>query len=717
MSNIIYDEKSYSDTAVNPIGAYPWLRFDAELFIREEAFLNGAYCFANHSSMGRCFARANVHQRLHGRYQRGHLSAFQLEVGGCLFYDGWEFISQSGEDSAHMVVLRHTRIPVEVTLHTALDGTSFIERSMTVKNVGDAPLALTGAYPFAGILFCENTGQGLTAESLRGDFELGSFTDAHVFNEGHFTWQKMQKGTLRIGDSYSGYNPQTFYVKSGATGEIFVVKSEFTMHWSAEFTRLGDYISARPYGYFEDYVHMRVGIDSRSGITSLAAGESLKTPSVHFSCLMGGLDACVNKLFEHLRRSAMPKQRGDLAHPISYNHTGYTQNAQITKELLMEEAEVAASAGIDIFLVDAGWFGDEKRTWPEVIGDWHENPALEKSGGLRSVFDHARELGMKCGLWLPIEIIGLTSETAAEHPDWLLKRDGAPMGCLDITKPEVEEHMYETVTGAIEKYGLDCWRIDGGLSAAPTGLFGGFPESHMWRYYDKLYALFERIQARYPDLYMENCSGGGGRPDLGMMRRFHWTQVSDNWTPLHQLKILNGMTLALPPEQCMCLIGAINMKSSDIDFLVRTGMMGHMCASGIFPYVSKSNAAGLERWRHAAAVYKNKIRPIIGECSVYHHTPAQDQMEPGEWVALEYAAKDKSSAVAAIFRLPDEKSGIYRFVPKGLSVAKRYRVTFDNSGESVAMDGYRLAEDGISVRIGGTMSSELLVMDEEPASP
>ena len=711
MKNIIYDAEAYSDTTANPIGAYPWLRFDAELFIREEAFLNGSYLWANHSSMGRCFARANVHQRLHGRYQRGHLAAFQLEVNGGLLYDGWEFVSQGGEDNAHEVTLRHTHIPVEVVLHTSLDGSSFVERSMTVKNTGGAPLALTGVYPFAGILFCENTGQGLSAESLRPDFELGSFVDAHVFNEGRFAWQTLPKGTLCLGNQYSAYNPQAFYVKNTATGEIFVVKSEFTMHWAAEFTRLGDYLSIRPYGHFEDYVHMRIGIDAKHGITFLAPGESIRTPAVHFSCLVGSLDTCVNKLFEHLRSSVLPAQKGELMHPISYNHTGYTQNAQITRELLMEEVEVAASAGIDIFLVDAGWFGDEKRTWPEVIGDWYENPVLEKSGGMKSVFEYAKSLGLKCGLWLPIEIIGLTSETAKLHPDWILTKDGAPIGVLDITKPEVEEHMYNTVTGAIEKYGLDCWRIDGGLPVSPTSQNGGLTESHMWRYYNRLYAFFERIQKRYPGLYMENCSGGGGRPDLGMMRRFHWTQVSDDWTPLHQLKILNGMTLALPPEQCMCLVGAINMKGSELDFLTRTGMMGHFCASGVFPYVKKSNEAGLKRWQHATALYKEKIRPIIGECSVYHHTPEQNQIEFGEWVVLEYVSKDKNNAVAAIFRLPGAKEGTYRFVARGLSAAKDYRVTFDNSGEGVVIPGYILSGEGLPVRVDAAMASELLVLE------
>ena len=210
---------------------------------------------------------------------------------------------------------------------------------------------------------------------------------------------------------------------------------------------------------------------------------------------------------------------------------------------------------------------------------------------------------------------------------------------------------------------------------------------------------------------MENCSSGGGRNDLGVMSRFHFTQLTDKWSPASQLKILNGMTMALPPESCEVLLGAINDGVADIDFMLRIGLFGHMDLTGIFPSMDERQATARERWRHAVALYKTFVRPLLATCRVFHHTSVQRQTEPGDWVVLEYAGQDRRRAYAGVFCLSGGGDNAYRLYPKGLDAGRQYRVTFDTAGYVREMDGGALIDGGLRVPVTGSFTSELILFE------
>ena len=138
--------------------------------------------------------------------------------------------------------------------------------------------------------------------------------------------------------------------------------------------------------------------------------------------------------------------------------------------------------------------------------------------------------------------------------------------------------MERTIVDIIERYELDCFRLDYNISVGEGGevVRGGYAENTLWRYYDALYGIFDRIHQRFPNLLLENCSSGGGRMDLGMLSRFHWTQLTDKWSPAPTLKIVNGTTLCLPPERCETILGAIAEGVADLNFMLRVGLFGHM---------------------------------------------------------------------------------------------------------------------------------------------
>ena len=357
-------------------------------------------------------------------------------------------------------------------------------------------------------------------------FTLGRFRSTDALVEGGFDWESLPDGALRVETLHgqSGWGMPFFIVKNEVTQEVMVGHFAWSGNWQIEF--FNDHEPARGVSKLarsDARLYFRVGLAGPPPLRVLSPGESVSTPAVHLGYLYGDLDICVQASHEHLRRSVAPKLPEGLEHPVGCNHTGYTLNAQITEQQLFEEVDVAADVGCELFIVDAGWFGDATHRWGQLVGDWEESPLLPQ--GLKPVFDRAHEKGMLCGLWVEAERVGGASKIVGAHPDWQMQRRGETIPQLDLAKPEVAQHMEDTIVRLVEKFELDCFRLDYNIRVGEGSEAerDGFVESTMWRYYDALHGIFDRVRQRFPNLILENCSNGGGRMDLGMMSRFHWT--------------------------------------------------------------------------------------------------------------------------------------------------------------------------------------------------
>src|SRR5207302_1376362 len=131
---------------------------------------------------------------------------------------------------------------------------------------------------------------------------------------------------------------------------------------------------------------------------------------------------------------------------------------------------------------------------------------------------------------------------------------------LDLTQPVVATWFEGEINRVVDELDLDLFRLDFNIDAWEGGQrrHGEFVENTLWRYYEVLYGVFDRLRARFPRLILENCFYGGGRTDLGIVSRFHTTWISDDAQLPRSLAILNGMTLALPPELCNRISGYMN---------------------------------------------------------------------------------------------------------------------------------------------------------------
>lgn len=172
--------------------------------------------------------------------------------------------------------------------------------------------------------------------------------------------------------------------------------------------------------------------------------------------------------------------------------------------------------------------------------------------------------------------------------------------------------------------------------------------------------------------------------------------------------------MALPPEYVDRLfgMGQSGYLRGDIDFQARLVLFVHPTLGWINPIGSRPNPVQLTRIRHAVDLYKSFVACSIAQVGfTYHHTPTAFGREPHGWGALELGARDRSRAIAGVFRLSGPVEPEYRLRPRALDFSRRYRVTSDNAGQSAVVDGFTLSTFGIPIRLDSALTSELLFFE------
>jgi alpha-galactosidase len=649
------------------------------------------------------------------------MHAFGLEIDGQSLHFGWELVSikadqKDEERSGSVVELKSTIRPVNVRVHTEADGTGFITRWLEIKNTAEKPAALSAVFPMSGLLLraskCPDA-YGSHWKELMGKespvFKLGYMSERTWGQEGAFIWQELPNTPLRIESRLgkSGHGAPFFIVKNEATGEHAVGGLEWSGNWAIEFTC--DQSSTA-----DAWLGFKAGPVAPGPLRVVAAGETVTSPKVHIGVLFADFDGSVQAWHRHLRKSVLlshPEGKGLL---INCNHWSYYEH-EITEDRLKSEIDAGAETGAEVFVIDAGWYGNKGAQWWTTTGDWTCGDRLPN--GLEPVFDYAKKKGLLYGMWFDLERRGSESKVAKEHPEWFLKCYGRETGHgdIDLTNPEAQKWLESRIAGVIEKYKLDLFRLDYNTYPYEGGQTqrDGYMENHQWRYYEFVYGMYEHLRKKFPKIILENCAGGGGRTDIGMMSRFHYTQITD-WAVLPRVvKIVNGATIALPPERIdhTTGVGQNAHIRGDLDTQMRHVLLGHITLIGFYPSKEERNPAQMQRVKHHVEIYKNFIRPFMPSCRVYHHTPVISGKEPQGWCVLEYVAEDDSRAVISLFRLAGESTSEFRVYPRGIALDKKYRIAFDNEGSTIEKYGEEVRSKGINIAVGHALGSELLLFE------
>jgi alpha-galactosidase len=498
-----------------------------------------------------------------------------------------------------------------------------------------------------------------------------------------------------------------FIVRNNATGEHFIGQLAWTGGYSFEFdlnTEVRDSAAALTF---------RSGPDARPPQRVIAPGETVATPEMHLGLTFGDFDTAIQAMHTHLRRSVfMPQPRGRGGWVIS----GIGPEVEITPDEVIHAIDTAAQVGAEVFFIDASWHTPPKGNWWTTVGDWNVDRQRFPQG-LKPFRDRAHAAGMLWGLWMDADRIGNESRVAKEHPQWLAmnyegKREMG--GLLDLTNPEVAKWMENQIARVIEENQLDFFKLDYNTDPGVgiKTLRDGFIENGYWRYYEALYGVYDRLRARFPNVVFENCAGGGGRTDIGMVRYFAHTDDTDWQIAPRSFMITNGMTMALPPEYVDRLIGGQSgYTTADFDFQSRLLLFHVPKFAFLVPRGAQANPLLIQRAKRWADVYKNFVRPFMNTGRIYHHTPEVSGLDPHGWGVLELASNDRTRGICGLFHLSAPTEPEYRLRLRGLDTSRRYRVTLDNSSQTAEVDGFTLMKEGITVRLEGALTSELLLFE------
>jgi alpha-galactosidase len=645
--------------------------------------------------------------------------AFGLQVDGQDLAWDWQWIAahriETGPHPQGVLELRHAKSPVTVRVHTILDGTAFLRRWLEIRNEGSTPCGLSAVEVWSGVLACGREAFP-EAEKLKTPYSLGWFAGHNWAREGRFVWEALTNGVARrlaMRGPYgtSGYQCPYFLLRrEGPQERYYIVSLAWSGPWQAEV--LSD-------AMLYQILHVRMGLAGPAPLRVLVAGETAVTPAIHIGAVAGDFDACVQATHAHVRRSVVPATPVRHRLPAIECNSWTRAGMHVTEASMLDDIAAAHPLGCRIYMQDAGWYGgstakaEERKmaVYPLYMGDWEPGPWFPR--GFAPGREALRARGMLFGLWIEPEGVGTRSAVAARHPEWLARKDGQPVPPvaerlnLDLAHPAAAKWLRNELRRIIRDYGVDILRLDGAPMSATVGerVVEGRVENSAWRHVEALYSVLEEISREFPDLLIENCCGGGGRNDWGMMSRTHWAQLSDESRPAETLQILNGMTVFLPPELGLNIIGAM-IQGQEIDVGTDT-LYRILMLSRLVLLPPRAEPDWDRKTRHYLTLYNEFIASLLPTCRVFHHTPVirLEGEEPAKVCIIEYAAPDASRAAVWAFQFADGRRRATVW-PRGLEPTCRYRVTTDNAGVTSEQRGADLNSQGIEVELAGVLGSE-----------
>ena len=605
------------------------------------------------------------------------------------------------------IVLRHATLPLEIEARYGAWGeTGVITRELHLANRGTTPIRIE------------------SSPSLSLDLPAGEYSLRYLYGgwgqERQLAVEPVGAGARRFdqtrGRSAHGYIPW-LSLRNERSGIEYIAELAWSGNWSMEIERHPGAAAAR----LRDQplaVRMEMRHDF-GGSLALAPGDEFALPRVALTASTGTLDDAANQMHRWQRAHVMPRSATNTPLLVQFN-SWYPYGAAVTAENMMRAADAAAALGAEVYIMDSGWYtsGD----WTRTLGDYQANRQAFPNG-IEELAAHVRRLGMKFGLWVEIENVGLQSRIYREHPDWCLPYLGKPAiawdRCqLDFAKPEVRRWARATIDRLVRDNGLQWLKIDYNIDVGerfdPAG-----PDRAGRRLHDHIVAFYEfldELRAAYPALVIENCSSGGLRFDTGIMAHAHTTWVSDNVDPVASLQLGWGCTLQFPAELCNhWMVGDRDNGEVDQskpagwwDYLFRVPMTGQF---GISSRITEWGEPLRQRAVENIALYK-RIRSTIAGADVYHLTPAPGLERPRGWMGIQYVAPGGGRSVVLAYRLAGGARDTTLLL-RGLDPAREYDVALD--GRTVRrMPGRALAAEGLSVSLDEEWRAAVIELAARP---
>lgn len=491
--------------------------------------------------------------------------------------------------------------------------------------------------------------------------------------ERHMERRPVKPGGTRIesrrGSSSHQFNPFAALLRPGATehsGEVFgfsfVYSGNFLME--AEVDQFG-------------MTRVIAGINPFDFGWLLEPGASFQTPEVVMVYSKEGLGG-MSRTYHRLYRKRLC--RGvfrDKERPILVNNweaTYFNFNADKIEEI----ARAGAELGIELFVLDDGWFG-KRNDDTSSLGDWIVD-RNKLPNGLEDLAKRVNRLGLQFGLWVEPEMISPNSDLYRAHPDWCLhvpgrrRTEGRRQLILDLSREDVRDYLFQVLSQVFSSAPIayvkwDMNRNMTEIGSAVLGVERQFETAH--RYMLGLYELMERITSAFPHILFESCSGGGGRFDPGMLYYMPQTWTSDDTDAVERLKIQYGTSIVYPVSAIGAHVSAV--PNHQVHRFTSLDMRGNVAMSGNFGYeldLTKFSEEERKIVKRQVAAYKS-LRSLIQQGDLYRlKSPFE-----GNETAWMFVSEDKKEAVVFHFKvLAEPNVPLRRLVLQGLDPNRDYVV-------------------------------------------
>lgn len=502
----------------------------------------------------------------------------------------------AGEDQAETleINLEDPVTKVQVTLfYGVLPELDIITRSADIRNAGTGKLYLEKA-------------QAACLDWLCGDYDLISFYGRHAM-ERNVQRVPVSHGACVIGSrrgtSSHQYNPLMILAGHETTedaGSCYAMSFVYSGGFKGE-------VEKDQY----DQTRALLGLPDERFSYPLAAGEVFHVPEVVLTYSSQGLARLSQNLHRCIRDYLCRGKYKNAARPLLLN-SWEASYFDLNGDMIYELAKEAADLGIEMLVMDDGWFG-KRDDDNSGLGDWFVNE--EKLGGsLKSLIDRINALGVKFGIWLEPEGINEDSELYRAHPDWVLSIPGRnPVRArnqlvLDFSRKEVVDYIFDAICKVLDQGNIEYVKWDMNRSLSDCYSRGTSDQGRvMHDYVLGLYDFLERLVQRYPNMLVEGCSGGGGRFDAGMLYYTPQIWCSDNTDALDRVRIQYGTSFGYPVSAAGSHVSAVPNHQTGRLTPLRT--RGITAMAGTFGYELDL--------RRLQAVEKEQIREQIQEYKQY----------------------------------------------------------------------------------------------------
>ncbi len=562
------------------------------------------------------------------------------------------YVENDNEAETLEVIMEDKLLGLTVTLTYSLyEDRDVITRSVQFENRGSQNLKFLRALS-ASVDFRDD------------EFELMTLYGTHQ-NEKNIERRKIAPGIQMIDSCRGASSPQQApflaLVRKETDedhGEVYAFNFVYSGNFTAQ-VQVDSYSNTR----------VSMGINPFDFSWLLEPGENFQTPEVVMVYTPNGLGD-MSRIYHELYSQRLCRGAfRDRIRPILINNweaTYFDFDADKIERIAYEAKQV----GIELFVLDDGWFG-ERNDSKSSLGDWVVNPR-KLPNGLLNLANRVCNLGMEFGIWFEPEMVSVNSKLYRNHPDWCIHVENRPHTfgrnqlVLDLSRQEVCDYLIKALTDILSSAPITYVKWDMNRHMTDIGSIALKPERQRetaHRYMLGLYRIMEELITAFPNVLFESCSSGGGRFDAGMLHYMPQTWTSDNTDAICRLKIQYGTSLVYPPITMGAHVSSV--PNHQVGRMTPLETRGHVAMAGNFGYeldLTKLTGEEKEIVKQQIALYK-EIRPLV-QFGRFHRIISPFEGNEAAW---SFVSEDQSEAILSYFKVLSQPASPVRTIKfKGL---------------------------------------------------